>query len=98
MMAPSNDGLTPKQRRFVEEYLLDLCATRAAARAGYSRASAAAIGAENLIKPEIRRAIDAAMAERSVRTGISADRVLREMAAIAFSDARDVTLNKAGKL
>src|SRR4051812_40938895 len=97
-MLGEDEELTPKQRRFVDEYLLDLCATRAARRAGYSRETAREMGYENLTKPHIRRAIDAAIAERSIRTGIAADRVLREMAAIAFSDVRDIEFDDDGRL
>lgn len=50
--------LTAKQRRFVQEYLIDLNATQAAIRAGYSKKSAHSIGPENLEKPEIKQAID----------------------------------------
>ncbi|MFS8534854.1 MAG: terminase small subunit [Limnochordales bacterium] len=82
--------LTPKQQRFVEEYLVDLNATQAAIRAGYSPKTARAIGAENLTKPAIQEAIETAMAERSRRTGITQDRVLRELARIAFVNAPDV--------
>lgn len=82
--------LTPKQRAFVREYLLDLNATQAAIRAGYSENTAAAIGAENLTKPNIASAIEAAMNLRAKRTDITADRVLRELAKIGFSDIRKV--------
>ena len=78
--------LTPKQARFCEEYLVDLNATQAAIRAGYSVESAGSIGSENLTKPEIRARIETAMAERSKRTGINADRVLRELGRLAFVD------------
>lgn len=81
-------ALTDKQRRFVEEYLVDLNATQAAIRAGYSAATAGAIGYENLTKPGIADAIAEAQAERSRRTGITSDRVLRELAKIGFSDIR----------
>ena len=57
--------LTAKQERFCEEYLIDLNATQAAIRAGYSVESAGSIGSENLTKPEIRARIDTAMADRS---------------------------------
>jgi phage terminase small subunit len=80
--------LTPKQERFVEEYLIDLNATQAAIRAGYSQRTAASIGEENLRKPEISAAIHAAKAARSERTGITQDRVLQELARIAFYDLR----------
>lgn len=83
-------ALKAKQKRFVEEYLVDLNATQAAIRAGYSPESAGSIGSENLHKPEIRTRIDKAMAERSKRTGINADRVLRELGRIAFVDPSQV--------
>ncbi len=83
-------ALTKKQKIFCDEYLIDLNATQAAIRAGYSVESAGSIGNENLKKPEIRACIEKAMAERSKRTGINADRVLRELARIAFVNAADV--------
>ena len=82
--------LTAKQKRFIEEYLIDLNATQAAIRAGYSPDTAGSIGAENLKKPEIRVRIDQAMAERSKRTGINQDRVLCELAKLAFVNPADV--------
>lgn len=82
--------MTKKQKTFVEEYLIDLNATQAAIRAGYSPDSAADIGYENLRKPEIRARIEKAMAERSKRTGINQDRVLMELARIGFAKITDV--------
>ena len=82
--------LTAKQQTFVEEYLIDLNATQAAIRAGYSPKTAKEIGAENLTKPHIRAHIDKAMAERSKRTGINQDRVLQELARIAFVKVTDL--------
>lgn len=82
--------MTKKQKLFVEEYLVDLNATQAAIRAGYSPDTAKAIGSENLTKPDIRAHIDKAMAERSKRTGVNADRVVMELAKIAFINAVDV--------
>lgn len=82
--------MTKKQKRFCEEYLIDLNATQAAIRAGYSPDTAKAIGYENLTKPDIRAHIDRAMAERSRRTGVNADRVIQELAKIAFVNATDV--------
>lgn len=81
-------SLTPKQAAFVREYLVDLNATQAAIRAGYSAKTAASIGEENLRKPEIKAAIEAAMAERAKRTEVTADRVVQELAKIGFSDIR----------
>lgn len=82
--------MTKKQKRFVEEYLIDLNATQAAIRAGYSPDSAKEIGSENLTKPDIAKAVDQAIAERSRRTGVNADRVVRELAKIAFVNAGEV--------
>ena len=88
--------LTAKQKKFVEEYLIDLNATQAAIRAGYSTESAKEIGCENLTKPNVKAEIDKAIAERSRRTGINKDRVLRELAKIAFVNPGDViNLNQA---
>jgi len=81
--------LTPKQKAFVQEYLIDLNATQAAIRAGYSPVTASVIGSENLGKPYIQEAIQKAMAERAKRTEITADRVLHQLARQAFSDIRD---------
>lgn len=82
--------LTAKQKLFCEEYLIDLNATQAAIRAGYSVDSAGDIGSENLKKPDIRARIEKAMAERSKRTGINAERVLIELAKIGLVNAADV--------
>jgi len=81
--------LTPKQARFIEEYLIDLNATQAAIRAGYKETTAYAIGAENLKKPQIAAKIAAEMAARSRRTEITQDRVLTELAKIGFADISD---------
>jgi phage terminase small subunit len=80
--------LTAKQQRFVDEYLIDLNATQAAIRAGYSAKTAYSIGDENLKKPEIAAAVQKAMDSRAARTGITADRVLAELAKIGFADIR----------
>ena len=65
--------MTPKQERFVEEYLVDLNATQAAIRAGYSEKTAYSIGEENLRKPEIREAVAVAKDERTERTETTQD-------------------------
>jgi len=72
-------ALTAKQARFVEEYLVDLNATQAAIRAGYSKHTAKAIGHENLTKPDIAQAVSAAQDQRSLRTEITQDWVLTEI-------------------
>jgi len=81
-----NATLTPKQRRFVEEYLIDLNATKAAERAGYSAKTARVIGPENLSKPAIAAEIQQRLNQRSQQCEVTAKRVTEELAAIAFSD------------
>ncbi|WP_082017872.1 terminase small subunit [Leisingera sp. ANG-Vp] len=83
-------ALTAKQERFVAEYLIDLNATQAAIRAGYSAKTAHSVGHENLRKPEIAKAIQEAQAKRSEKTGITQERVLQELARIGFADIRKV--------
>ncbi len=85
--------MTKKQKRFVEEYLIDLNATQAAIRAGYKAGNAqraSEIGSELLQKTPVADAISKAMAERSRRTGVSADRVIQELAKLAFVNASEV--------
>ena len=89
--------MTPKQSRFVAEYLIDLNATQAAIRAGYSHRTARQIGEENLTKPDVKAAVEAAMAERASRTEITADRVLKELAKVAFFNIKSA-LNPDGSL
>ena len=83
-------GLTDKQQRFVEEYLVDLNATQAAIRAGYSEGTAYSIGHENLSKPEIAEAIASLKAERSKRTRIDAEWLLTRLASEAVADVNDL--------
>lgn len=89
--------LTNKQARFVEEYLIDLNATQAAIRAGYSKKTAKDIACENLAKPNISEAIAKAQEKRSKRTEVTQDRVLQELAKIGFSDIRGL-LTPGGNL
>lgn len=97
--------LTDKQKRFVEEYLIDLNATQAAIRAGYSEETARQIGAENLSKPVIQEAIQQAQNKRSERTQITQDDVLNGLLeVIAMSTGKkivtetDVAKNENGEL
>ncbi len=85
----SEDRLTDRQRRFVEEYLIDLKTGAAAIRAGYSPQSAETAGRRLRRLPHVRAAIEEAMAARSRRVGITQDRVVAELARIAFADMRD---------
>lgn len=82
--------LTPKQQRFIEEYPVDLNATQAAIRSGYSRKTAFVIGYENLRKPHIKAAIEKKLTALSRKAGITAERVLNELAIIAFSNIFDL--------
>jgi phage terminase small subunit len=77
--------LTPKQTRFIEEYLVDLNATQAAIRAGYSARTATVIGNENLTKPYIQAAIQIAQLARSERTQITVDKVLEDIELIKLN-------------
>ena len=79
--------LTDKQKRFCEEYLIDLNATQAAIRAGYKNSN---IGRQLITKNYVSEYIEKLLKERSKRTEITADRVLAELAAIAFSDRTDI--------
>ena len=82
-------GLTHKQEDFVYEYLVDLNATQAAIRAGYSEKTAGTIGSENMQKPAIQNAVAALRKERTDRYEVTAENVLRELAKIAFSNLGD---------
>ncbi len=82
--------LTKKQQLFVQEYLIDLNATQAAIRAGYSVNTANEQGSQNLAKLSIQQAIAEKMAERSKRTGVNQDRVVLELAKLAFVKMTDV--------
>lgn len=80
--------ITPKKRRFAEEYLVDLNATNAAARAGYSAKTVHSQGPRLLEDVEVKKLIAEGMAKRSQSTQITADRVLQELARVAFFDPR----------
>lgn len=81
--------LTPKKECFCEEYLIDLNATQAAIRAGYSEKTAYSAGQRLLRNVEIQNRIAELKAERSKRTEITQDRVVKELAAMAFAKATD---------
>jgi phage terminase small subunit len=83
-------SLNPKRQRFVEEYLVDLNATQAAIRAGYSPRTANEQGAQLLAILSVREAVDQALAERSRKAGFSEERVMRELARVGFGDPRSV--------
>lgn len=80
--------LTDKQASFVNEYIIDLNATQAAIRAGYSAKTANKIACNLLTKVDIQNSISERMKKREERTEITQDRVLQEYAKLAFFDAR----------
>jgi phage terminase small subunit len=98
-VATENDkpALTPKQQRFCEEYILDLNATKAAIRAGYSSETARSIGSENLSKPDIEAEIERLLEKRSGKLAIKAEDVLRETYLMAMSDIGEA-FDEEGKL
>lgn len=92
-------ALNEKQLRFVEEYLVDLNATQAAMRAGYSAKTANEQGSQLLAKLSIQEEIQKRVKERSERTGITSDMVVNELALIAFSDLKDfIQIDKEGAI
>lgn len=91
-------SLTPKQQRFVDEYLIDLNGTQAAIRAGYSPRTANEQGARLLTYASVRAAVEKAKAERSERTRMTADDVLRELAIIGKSSPWHYVIGEDGSL
>ncbi|WP_426789152.1 terminase small subunit [Achromobacter xylosoxidans] len=82
-------ALTDKQRRFVDEYLVDLNATQAAIRAGYSQKTARQIGDENLSKPDIAEAVQEAQVTRAKRTEVTQDEVINDL-----RELRDICMGR----
>lgn len=91
-------GLTPKQRDFVREYLIDKNATQAAIRAGYSEKWADRIGHALVGKNRVKAAIAEEREVLAARQHVSADRVIRELALVAFSNIDNYRTNSSGKL
>ncbi len=81
----NNGELNSKQKKFCEEYIVDNNATQAAIRAGHPKRSAYSTGHDNLKKPKIQRYISELKKARSLRTQVTADRVLEELAKIGFA-------------
>lgn len=79
-------GLTPKQSMFVKEYLIDLNATQAAIRAGYSKKNAGKIGPELIGKTRIAAEVQKAISKRSEKTEVTAERVIQELSKLGFSN------------
>ena len=89
---PKKNGLTDKQKRFCDEYLIDLNATQAAIRAGYSEETARNIGCENLAKPNIAEYLEKRMERREKKTEVTQEFVLRELLNIASANGTDFAL------
>jgi phage terminase small subunit len=83
------EQLTHKQKRFCEEYIIDLNATQAAIRAGYSEKTANEQGSQLLAKLSIHEYVANLQKERSDRTQITADMVIKELAKVGFSNISD---------
>lgn len=82
--------LTPRQSRFVDEYLVDQNATKAAERAGYSLKTAYSQGQRLLKNAEIRRRVDEGLEAQQERTQVSSDDVLYQLANMGFADIRQL--------
>ena len=93
--------MTDRDRKFADEYVIDFDAKHAAIRAGYSETTArnasAWINPENPAKPKLRALIDRKLAELSRRTGVTAERVIQELAKIAFANADDIIDPSTGR-
>lgn len=97
--AEKKRSLTDRQQLFCDEYLVDCNATQAAVRAGYSKRTAAAIGAENLQKPHIRAYIDKRMDEKKSKLIASQDEVLMHLTAVlrGKTQAVEIVVEGTGK-
>ena len=91
-------GLTDKQKIFVYEYLIDFNATQAAIRAGYSKDTAGAIGAENLKKPQIQQFLEKYQNDRSEKCGIKFDMIVEELRKIGFADVDPEAVRPTDKI
>ena len=88
--------LTEREKRFIDEFLVDLNGAAAVRRAGYTASNSKQHAWYILKRPRIQAAIEAALAERSERTAVSADRVVKELGRIAFADLRNAVEWRAG--
>lgn len=88
--APAQKKLTPRQERFIQEYLIDLNGTQAAKRAGFSERTANEQAVRLLANVSVRFAIDQALAQRSEKVEITQERVLLELKRLAFFDIRKI--------
>lgn len=85
-------ALTEKQKRFCDEYLIDLNATQAAIRAGYSEKTAYRTGADNLRKPQIKKYIDQRMAEKEEALIADQDEVLKYLTSVLRGESQSTEI------
>ena len=97
-MIVADKKLTAKQRRFCDEYLIDLNATQAAIRAGYSEKTAKQIGQENLTKPDLKRYIEERMAKKEKKLIADQDEVLKYLTAVlrGESESEEIVVESIG--
>ncbi|GKQ42924.1 terminase small subunit [Companilactobacillus sp. RD055328] len=91
-------NLTDKQKRFIDEYLVDLNATQAAIRAGYSKKTARNIGNENLTKPDIQTEIEKRMNEIKNKSILDVNQIAEELTNIAVGKPREVVSKQKDNL
>lgn len=88
--------MTEKQKRFCDEYLIDLNATQAAIRAGYSERTANRIASENLSKPDIKSYIDTAIARLQAENVADAQEVMRYLTSVMRGESQSSVLSLCG--
>ena len=95
-MIVAEGKLTAKQQRFCDEYLIDLNATQAAIRAGYSKKTAYSIGVENLKKPELKNYIEKLMAKKESELIADQDEVLKYLTSVMRGESQASVLARNG--
>ena len=91
-MVVAEKKLTAKQQRFCDEYLIDLNATQAAIRAGYSEKTAKQIGQENLTKPDLKEYIEKRMAEKEESLIAKQDEVMRYLTSVMRREMKEAVV------
>ena len=94
----ANTKLTNKQKMFIQEYLVDLNASAAARRAGYSARTSNRAASENLRRPHVQAALQEALKEREKRLEVTQDMVVKQLAKVAFHDLKDVVTWENGRI
>lgn len=82
--------MTSKEKKFCEEYLVDLDGTKAAIRAGYSKRTAGQIAYDMMQKQHIKKYLEKKRTELEIKTGVKAESVIRELAALGFYNVQDL--------